>query len=197
MDGVTVGHPRCNVEHCTEPLATMQQRFCPSHSKYENLCAIKGCQQPPEKGFRTCPEKTHRDYEQELRQRGQALFRLKARLQARSTAAALRTQPSEDAGADSLDHPDAAVEFEDLLPSNARPKPATKTKSTMKASLTRRWTHNEQLIVRCCGVIIARATFYEAESVSNALVCFHHVPIVMSPLITGAGTVALPLGCVP
>ena len=155
MDGVTVGHLRCNVEHCTELLATMQQQFCPSHSKYENLCAIKGCQQPPEKGFQTCPEKTHHNYEQEWCQCGQALFRLKAQLQARLTAAAPHTQPSEDAGADSLDHPDAAVEFKDLLPSNAHPKPATKTKSTMKASLTQRWMHNKQLIIRCCGVIIA------------------------------------------
>lgn len=31
---------------------------------------------------------------------------------------------------------------------------------------SRRWTHNEQLMVRPCGIVIARATFFGAESVS-------------------------------
>jgi len=34
----------------------------------------------------------------------------------------------------------------------------------------RRRTHNEQTLVRPCGVICARATFYGAEAVSNVLV---------------------------
>ncbi len=37
----------------------------------------------------------------------------------------------------------------------------------------RAWTHNEQLCVRCCGVVVSRATFYNAESVSNCAVCEH------------------------
>lgn len=178
MDGVTIGHPRCNVERCTEPLAKTQDRFCPTHKTFKNLCAIKGCDQPPQKGFRTCQGTEHRAYEQERRERGQALFRLKARLQARSTAVAIRTQDSEETADDLLDHPDAAVEFEELLPSNAHPKTPAKAKSTLKASLTRRWTHNEQLIVRCCGVIVACATFYDAESVSNALVCSERITLI-------------------
>lgn len=31
---------------------------------------------------------------------------------------------------------------------------------------SRRWTHNEQLMVRPCGIVIARATLFGAESVS-------------------------------
>jgi hypothetical protein len=31
-------------------------------------------------------------------------------------------------------------------------------------------THNEQILVRPCGVICSRATFYNAEAVSNVLV---------------------------
>jgi hypothetical protein len=31
-------------------------------------------------------------------------------------------------------------------------------------------THNEQILVRPCGVIVSRATFYNAEAVSNVLV---------------------------
>jgi len=39
-----------------------------------------------------------------------------------------------------------------------------------KAQFGRRRTHNEQILVRPCGVIVARATFFGAEAVSNVLV---------------------------
>lgn len=38
---------------------------------------------------------------------------------------------------------------------------------TLKAYFGRRRTHNEQLIVRTCGVIISRATLYGSEAVSG------------------------------
>jgi hypothetical protein len=41
----------------------------------------------------------------------------------------------------------------------------------IKALFGRRRTHNEQTLVRPCGVIVARATFFGAEAVSNVLVC--------------------------
>lgn len=36
----------------------------------------------------------------------------------------------------------------------------------LSGSLTRRWTHNEQLVVRPCQVIIARGTFFGSEAIS-------------------------------
>lgn len=44
----------------------------------------------------------------------------------------------------------------------------------LKGSFGRRWTHNEQLIVRPCGVVISRATFYASESMSAAKVRSSH-----------------------
>ncbi|KAJ4467726.1 hypothetical protein C8J55DRAFT_438525, partial [Lentinula edodes] len=35
--------------------------------------------------------------------------------------------------------------------------------------MSRRWTHNEQLFVLCCGIIIGRATLYNAEGLSAVL----------------------------
>lgn len=43
--------------------------------------------------------------------------------------------------------------------------------STVKGRTARRWTHNEQLFVRCCGVIVSRATFFGSEGVSGVKVC--------------------------
>lgn len=38
-----------------------------------------------------------------------------------------------------------------------------KAKSIL-GSFTRKWTHNEQLMVRPCGIVIGRATFYASEN---------------------------------
>ena len=42
--------------------------------------------------------------------------------------------------------------------------------TNLKGRFSRRWTHNEQLFVRCCGIIISRATFYGSEGVSGVKV---------------------------
>lgn len=36
----------------------------------------------------------------------------------------------------------------------------------LKGVFGRKWSHNEQLMVRPCGIVIGRATFYESESVT-------------------------------
>jgi hypothetical protein len=46
----------------------------------------------------------------------------------------------------------------------ARIVSAHSSSRSVKARLTRSWTHNEQLMVRPCGIIIGRATFYSSES---------------------------------
>jgi len=53
-------------------------------------------------------------------------------------------------------------------------KPATGNRA-IKAQFGRRRTHNEQTLVRPCGIIYARATMYGTEAVSNFLVCPHAV----------------------
>jgi hypothetical protein len=39
-----------------------------------------------------------------------------------------------------------------------------------KAHFGRRWTHNEQLIVCCCGIIAAHATMFGVEAISGVKV---------------------------
>lgn len=41
---------------------------------------------------------------------------------------------------------------------------------TVKARFGRRRTHNEQLVVCCCGIIAARATMFGAEAISGVKV---------------------------
>ena len=88
MDGISIGHPRCNADHCTKRLASPRDRFCPEHDHLTNVCAIHGCTLPVADGMRTCRTKAHRDYEVEKRERGQAIFRLKRRLDGHNSNAA-------------------------------------------------------------------------------------------------------------
>jgi len=60
---------------------------------------------------------------------------------------------------------DALTSLQVLCPS----KPDTGNRK-IKAQFGRRRTHNEQIIVKTCGIICSRATFFGAEAVSNVLV---------------------------
>ncbi len=197
MDGVTVGHPRCNVNLCTNRLSSPRDRFCAEHDQENQKCAIHGCDLAIMPGRRTCATPSHQEYEDSKREEGKAIFQLKRRLEKRAMTSALRglsgdqpdiLPPSTTDATTALDD-DAVADDADLfdevvLPSNSIGRPTSKaatdpTATTpantakMKAALGRRYTHNEQLCVRCCGVIIGRATFFEAESMSNAYVSNH------------------------
>lgn len=39
-------------------------------------------------------------------------------------------------------------------------------------AFSRKWTHNEQLMVRPCGVVVGRATFFGSENVIGVKVSF-------------------------
>lgn len=54
--------------------------------------------------------------------------------------------------------------------SQPAPPPATSAKKKIRAKFGRTRTHNEQIIVAPCGMIIARETFYHAESITAVVV---------------------------
>jgi hypothetical protein len=49
------------------------------------------------------------------------------------------------------------------------------SKKQKKPLFTRLCTHNEQLLVAPCGVVMARKTFYKSESVSKVKVCLDFI----------------------
>jgi hypothetical protein len=48
--------------------------------------------------------------------------------------------------------------------------PQLQVKKRVKANFERKRTHNEQVLVAPCGVILARETFYGAEAISSCVV---------------------------
>ncbi|KAJ6525243.1 hypothetical protein DFH09DRAFT_936833 [Mycena vulgaris] len=146
IDGITIGHPCCGVLHCPIPLANNRHRFCPHHAPLrDKVCAVEGCESDAEfdNGYMTCSNPTHHLLETTHKKRDKAMFQLRT------------------------------TEFEELeLPAGTTDPacPASKDPSgnrKIRALFGRRKTHNEQIIVRPCGVIVARATFFGSETVTQ------------------------------
>ncbi|KAJ6460784.1 hypothetical protein DFH09DRAFT_959664, partial [Mycena vulgaris] len=149
-DGVTLGHPCCNVHDCKVRLKSTQDRFCHIHSNKKLECCIIGCMLAARTDHITCVLTEHSAWETA---RGQTAMAQLNRCLRRAGV----TQADYEADEESLDCSTQAPN------------------STVKGRTSRRWTHNEQLFVRCCGIIISRATFFGSEGVSG-----HKVNICLS-----------------
>jgi len=127
-------------------------------------------------------------------EKGKAAFTLKDRLQRHRIAHpnnSMSNEMSDPANHDVNDDLDENIEWFEVVEGDVRVHSARNpgsvgvvdddsedceaTKSDtgnrkFKAQFGRRRTHNEQTLVRPCGVIFARATFFGAEAVSNVLV---------------------------
>lgn len=73
-----------------------------------------------------------------------------------------------------VNNPGATGELDPSVPKAPCPSKPDAGNRKIRAQFGRRRTHNEQVIVRPCGIICSRATFFGAEAVSNVLVC--HLP---------------------
>jgi hypothetical protein len=159
IDGVTVGHPCCAVHNCHTPLANSRHQFCPVHlPTHGHICAIIGCNDPIVQGSLVCGDPEHQEVERIHRERGQARFQLKERLQR------ARVAHPNDVIADLVDADNVDDEFE--IPGGH----LTTNRKKLRAQFGRKRTHNEQIIVAPCGMIIARETFYGAEGIASVVV---------------------------
>ena len=172
IDGVTIGCPCCAVHNCKIPLENNRHRYCPKDAHRNLICAVVGCDSPIATDSRMCSEPAHKEVERIHRERGQARFQLKERLQH-----ALVAHPNDsdvitkETSTDIADVEEEVADFEiDSSERNGK-------KERIRAQLGRRRTHNEQIIVAPCGIIIAQETFYGAEGVGSVIVSqWNHEP---------------------
>ncbi|KAG2120003.1 hypothetical protein BD769DRAFT_1672044 [Suillus cothurnatus] len=138
-------------------------------------CSIVGCDLPVVSGRRTCLTPAHQHVEKTYQLRGQSRFQLQERL-ARSRVAHPNDAVSQDVEILTLHPPEAEEEYElnetgtlalPVVDSSGDPTPEQPTRRRLKAMFGRRRTHNEQLMVAPCGMIIARQTFFGAEGVAS------------------------------
>ncbi|KAI0310867.1 hypothetical protein OF83DRAFT_1252236 [Amylostereum chailletii] len=128
----------------------------------DTLCVVVGCEVTVSPGFKTCSEPSHRELE-DLSGHS-ALFQLRRRLER------LKTKHIEDDG-DGLTEELVDVDTQGENPvmdvekePDGCPSKSDEGNSRPRARFGRRRTHNEQLCVATCGVMLARATFYGSEA---------------------------------
>lgn len=197
-DGVTVGHPCCSVLNCQIPLERGKDRFCPTHKGRSDVCAVEGCTESTTRGFVTCKDVDHRRWEASQRLPGSTSYRVLRRRHEKHTQPVPDTTSSSKCYGhckykcvtnDTVGWTDIQsgpsgdpvitpmVDF-DPSPAEEPPDEPDPNILEMKGRTYRRWTHNEQLYVCCCGVIKARATFFGSEGVLGVIVrtlcAFHH-----------------------
>ena len=161
--------------HCTEPLENVKRdRFCPGHQYRLKVCAIEGCEQGVSTGYLTCDVPTHRALEQKRQLRNKANFQMRPQLQ--KTATSNPSNPPLDEEVTQSLHAEGEPLDEGLedtfLPTDSASCPQKPESGIRRVTgrFGRRQTHNEQLMVRPCGMIIARATFFGSETVPQTVV---------------------------
>ena len=179
-DGInTVAHPCCVVHDCKSPLISNRHRFCHAHNHLASQCAVINCLSESATGFRTCDKGEHRALEDAHSMRGKALFQLQGRLKMAGVAV-----PPDSASLESIPSAeDEEVILEAVIGGHRELQCDEKSESgnrKLRAHFGRRRTHNEQLIMRPCGVILSRATFFGSEAISAVNVCPVHPILVVS-----------------
>ncbi|KAL4263779.1 hypothetical protein AB1N83_006099 [Pleurotus pulmonarius] len=160
IDGVTLGFPCCASPGCLTDLANNHSRFCANHQSLDGDCAIIGCSQPVQPRSSVCHLAHHIAVEQTHRDRCQSRFQLQERLQRARVAHLNDALPHDIPTSDLIDTTEQDEEFE-VAPLG---EPA---KVKIRAQFGRKRTHNEQIFVAPCGIIIARETFYNAEGIKS------------------------------
>lgn len=156
-DGITIGRPCCSVHDCQNPLPSQRARFCDVHSDLDGQCVVVGCQERATPNNQTCIDPSHRALEDPNGR--SALFVLRRRLER------LRTSALEDNGAGLTE------ELTDYNVDGECPSKSDEGNSKPRARFGRRRTHNEQLVVATCGVILGRATMFGSEGIDGVMVC--------------------------
>ena len=185
IDGVCIGHPCCGIPNCKIPLKLNWDRFCSIHTIQNNVCAINNCRNPVLSGSKVCHISTHQEAERIHNNQGQSRFQLRERLQhariacpnnsTASTELLTNTANLDDLDSDDLVDSNGEVEFDLLpdghaIPSSTTPSsttsdiPALLTPRKLRAQFGRKSTHNKQLFVAPCGIIVARKTFFHSEA---------------------------------
>lgn len=184
-DGVSIGHPCCAVHDCPNPLLSRKgARYCMEHSAQEQQCAVLVCKASVEEGHKTCSDPEHRRLETWLDMQQKAMFQLKLRYersqrhsQSSTASVPITSIPSDvlerigedsgGSGAAMLDETlDEALD-NGIVECDAK---STSGNRTHRAQFGRRRTHNEELCVASCGVILGRATFMGSEAINGVLV---------------------------
>ncbi|KAH9825081.1 hypothetical protein DFH28DRAFT_942729 [Melampsora americana] len=182
-DGLTIGHWRCSASRsqlenivmeagdpppngpCLNSLDNVRSQYCSTHFQLlHKQCEAQPCTRPVVKGTKTCSLDSHIKAAKDFYQDGN--FQLHPMLN--RPGSNLRLDPTvhqNEETAELQDYDDIQHANEsDRYDKKGRDGGCSSNDSAPKLSRAR--THNYQLIVGTCGVILARQTMYNSESPS-------------------------------
>ncbi|KAF8547820.1 hypothetical protein OG21DRAFT_1599609 [Imleria badia] len=164
-DGICIGCPCCGQYKCQVPLSSTKDRFCHQHRQLEACCSIVDCPKAIIAGTLTCDDPEHQEIERVHHERGQSRFQLHDHLQR-----ARNIHQPEGGSSSHGRSPALLTNFNDddevFFVDDHDPGTQQRQKK-VKAKFTRSWTHNEQLAVAPCGIILGRDTMFGAEAISS------------------------------
>ncbi|KAF8161529.1 hypothetical protein B0H34DRAFT_781972 [Crassisporium funariophilum] len=184
--GLNMGRPRCGIPHCYHDVCAIVG--C-NQKVVETLIYDPKGGMAKTKKTKTCSLPLHQEMERKHHERSTGSFLYQQRLQHASVSQPVdsfsntKTVPEQDIQEDfetymvgekdkvtlHVEKNPGSVGTDDspLLPCPSKSESGNRT---FKAHFGHQQTHNEQTLVRPCGVIFARATMFNAEAVSNFLV---------------------------
>lgn len=185
-DGNCMGHVSCQCHNCQTPLAKNNDWFCPNHAHLAQKCAVIDCSASvvtTSDTKHTCEDLEHQALECQHVASGKAQFKLKDRLKKARIINSMDLEAvSNNVEFGDIDEDEHRVGEEIVveLDLNGRPRSeenidVRQPDKKLKIKMGRGRTHNEQLLVVPCGIIIASTTFYGAEAIPSVVVsanCF-------------------------
>ena len=157
-DGVTMGHSCCAEHNCHEPLLNNRDRFCQQHLSLTNVCAVVGCECAVIPSTKTCELASHKAVEEAYFLCGQSHFQLLACLQrahlSNPTNSTLEEVPNNDDEDFEVAKQPADADAIDIGTGPALTG-AKQHQAKLRAQFSQRQTHNKQLIVTPCGIILS------------------------------------------
>ncbi|KDQ56789.1 hypothetical protein JAAARDRAFT_59037 [Jaapia argillacea MUCL 33604] len=134
--------------------------YCDNHSGLSSKCVVVECPNFVESGHQTCTAAEHRALELQHNKQNHAMFQLQQRLKRLKIAQTEDLLRTEDGGSIAAD--ELASQSTDGINDQCSGKPDDGNRK-FHAEFGRRRTHNEELCVATCGVILGWATFYGSE----------------------------------
>ncbi|TFY76226.1 hypothetical protein EWM64_g7787 [Hericium alpestre] len=150
--------------------------FCPKHlSDGGKTCYVWDCGEPARLGYHTCQDPAHEQAESRYSMsKGSTSRRLAACLKHQKIAQTQNEESSEDEEDDCMSDEEKPIEVEneEVAGEGHKDIPA---EVKVKVQFGRKKTHNEQLFVAPCGMIIACKTFFRSEAYSSVLEMLKHI----------------------
>ena len=142
----------------------VRDHYCPYHAHLSNRCMVLSCNKVAEIGFQTCLDPNHQGFEIKYKMSSKAMFQLQNHLEhSYPIFSAPNTSHTEVSGINA----DQGIEvMEDDCsggPVDGNQKP--------QAHFGHQRTHNDELCVASCSIILGQTTFYGSEAPSAICVC--------------------------